>query len=179
MADKNTFTSSATLWDVVNTNTRQAAPGKDRGLISKEGGSFVLKENGAAVQASGMYAQHIVDKDTGTITDYSFKSNTNTVQKSIVANDISLNNHKLNSQLYELTNMKNVMGTAIGNLTVAGTVLVKTYEPNLKKYVFIRRQIRVPIFSNLLDSYKIDDRLDLKDSNEIYKYKIKKEDGDK
>ena len=86
-----------------------------------------------------------------------------------------INFHKLNSQLYELTNMKQVMGTAIGDLTMMGTVLVKTYEPTLKKWVLMRRQVRIPVFSNLMDSAVIDDKLDLDitDSyDKLIEYKI-------
>ena len=60
-----------------------------------------------------------------------------------------------------------------------GTVLVKVYDFNLEKYVLIRRQVRVPMFSNLLDPYVIDERLDVPDgSTSIYRYKINKDDGD-
>ena len=85
----------------------------------------------------------------------------------------------MNSYLYEITNMKKLKGTAIGNFTVSGTVLVKTYDKNLDKWVLIRRQVRVPMFSNLLDPYVIDERLDVPDGGEsIYRYKINKDDGD-
>ena len=110
------------------------------------------------------------------------KNHTITVQKDIVAKDVSINCHKLNSQLYELTNMKQVMNTSIGNLTMMGTVLVKTYEPTLKKWVLMRRQVRIPIFSNLLDSAVVDDRLDLDLSNsydQLIKYKIDLSNNDK
>jgi hypothetical protein len=68
--------------------------------------------------------------------------------------EVVLNNHKLNPQIYDLADMKQVYDDpdkAIGNLTMLGTVLVKAWEPNLKKYVLIRRQIRVPIFSPKLN----------------------------
>ena len=60
-----------------------------------------------------------------------------------------------------------------------GTVLVKVYDFNLEKYVLIRRQVRVPMFSNVLDPYAIDERLDIPDTKDtIYNYKINKDDGD-
>ena len=78
--------------------------------------------------------------------------------------------------------MKQVMNTSIGNLTMMGTVLVKTYEPTLKKWVLMRRQVRMPVFSNLLDSAVVDDRLDLDLSNsydQLIKYKIDLSNNDK
>ena len=85
----------------------------------------------------------------------------------------------MNSYLYEITNMKKLQNTAIGNFTVMGTVLVKVYDFNLEKYVLIRRQVRVPMFSNVLDPYAIDERLDIPDAKDtIYNYKINKDDGD-
>ena len=85
----------------------------------------------------------------------------------------------MNSYLYEITNMKKLKETAIGNFTVSGTVLVKTYDESLDKWVLIRRQVRVPMFSNLLDPYVIDERLNVPDSStSIYRYKINKDDGD-
>ena len=126
--------------------------------------------------SNGYFAQYKNDKESGVATEISLQSNTITVQKDVVAKDISVNFHKLNSQLYELTNMKQVMDTSIGNLTMMGTVLVKTYEPTLKKWVLMRRQVRMPVFSNLLDSAVVDDRLDLDltDSyDKLIKYKIK------
>lgn len=107
---------------------------KDVGFVNKESkNTVVYKGDGATANSNGLYAQIKTDKESGVITEMSLQSNTITVQKDILANDISINYHKLNSQLYELTNMKDVMDTSIGNLTMMGTVLVKTYEPTLKK----------------------------------------------
>lgn len=150
----------------------------DKGLINKNSGSSVImKEDGTYNTSSGIYAQYKQNPETGTATEMSLHSNTITVQKDLIANDISINYHKLNSQLYELTNMKEVMNTSIGNLTMAGTVLVKTYEPTLKKWVLMRRQVRLPIFSNLLDAYALDETLGLDLGNtydNISDYKINK-----
>ena len=89
------------------------------------------------------------------------QSNTITVQKDIVANDIVVNRHKINSQLWELTNFKNNHDTIMGNMMMDATILVKAWEPTLQKYVLIRRPARFPVFSNLLDAYVVDDRLDI------------------
>lgn len=157
----------------------RASTATDKGVINQNSGSSVImKDNGAYNISTGIYCQYKQDKDTGVSTEMSLHSNTITVQKDIIANDISINYHKLNSQLYELTNMKTVKDTAIGNLTMTGTVLVKTYEPTLKKYVLMRRQVRLPIFSNLLDAYALDENLELdlqSTYDTISDYKINKD----
>lgn len=180
MADKNTYMSASDLWDLVNSNTKQATAGTDRGLIGKDGASTIIKSDNVMTNAYGLYAQRTTNGEAGNITDMSLQHNINTVRASVSCSDLIINQHKMNSYLYEITNMKNLQNTAIGNFTVLGTVLVKTYDPNLEKHVLVRRQVRVPLFSNLLDPYTIDDRLAVPDGGtSIYKYKIDKDDGDK
>ena len=159
--------------------TEKADTNTSKGIINKESGcSMVYDKDGNVNLASGNYTQYKHNANAGSATEISLHSNTITVQKDIVANDISVNYHKLNSQLYELTNMKEVMGTSVGNLTMMGTVLVKTWEPSLKKWVLIRRQVRIPVFSNILDPYAIDENIEL-DLDETYDsiadYKISKD----
>ena len=178
MADKNTHISASDLWEIVNANSLQAKAGQDKGLISKGGAAIKLKDNNTVSESASMYVQRIAN-GSGSISDISLQHNIKTVRTSVSTSDLIINNHKMNSYAYELTNMKNVAGTAIGNFTVLGTVLVKTYDPTLEKWVLVRRQVRVPLFSNLLDPYNIDDRLDAPDSNvSIHRYKIDKDDGD-
>lgn len=177
MATKND--SKLDLFDKVQKKTTTIDTKKDVGFVNKNSKTtIVYREDGTTSQSNGKYAQYKTDGESGVATEISLQSNTITVQKDLVAKDISVNFHKLNSQLYELTNMKQVMDTSIGNLTMMGTVLVKTYEPTLGKWVLMRRQVRIPIFSNLLDTAVIDDRLDL-DLSEVYddilKYKIDKD----
>ena len=168
----NIFTKAVAQSKKVDTN-------KSKGIInSNSGASMIYDKDGNVNLSSGNYTQYKHNSKAGSATEISLHSNTITVQKDIVANDISVNYHKLNSQLYELTNMKEVMNTSIGNLTMMGTVLVKTWEPNLKKWVLIRRQVRIPIFSNILDSYAIDENIEL-ELDEVYDsiadYKISKD----
>ncbi len=180
MASKDTYISASDLWELVNSNTIQAAAGIDKGVIGNSGATDIIKNDNIKVTAAGMYTQRITNGDVGNITDESLQHNVKTVRANVSCSDLIINNHKMNSYLYEITNMKKLKGTAIGNFTVSGTVLVKTYDPNLGKWVLIRRQVRVPMFSNLLDPYNIDERLDVPDASEtIYRYKINKDDGDK
>lgn len=180
MASKETYISASDLWELVNNNTIQAAAGVDKGIIGRNGASDIIKGSNVKVTSTSMYAQRITNGDVGNIIDESLQHNIKTVRANVSCSDLIVNNHKMNSYLYEITNMKKLKGTAIGNFTVSGTVLVKTYDPNLEKWVLIRRQVRVPMFSNLLDPYNIDERLDIPDASEtIYKYKIDKDDGNK
>ena len=177
MSKTKTDKSKLNLFDTVKNKNNKIDTTNDIALYNKNSKtSVVYKGDGSMSSSNGYFAQYKNDKESGVATEISLQSNTITVQKDVVAKDISVNFHKLNSQLYELTNMKQVMDTSIGNLTMMGTVLVKTYEPTLKKWVLMRRQVRMPVFSNLLDSAVVDDRLDLDltDSyDKLIKYKIK------
>lgn len=179
MASKDTYISASDLWELVNSNTIQANAGVDKGVIGSDGATDIIKSDNVKVTAAGLYTQRIINGDAGNIIDESLQHHVKTVRANVACSDLIINNHKMNSYLYEITNMKKLKGTAIGNFTVSGTVLVKTYDKNLDKWVLIRRQVRVPMFSNLLDPYVIDERLDVPDgSTSIYRYKINKDDGD-
>ena len=179
MASKDTYISASDLWELVNSNTIQANAGVDKGIIGSDGATDIIKSDNVKVTAAGLYTQRIVNGDAGNIIDESLQHNVKTVRANVSCSDLIINNHKMNSYLYEITNMKKLQNTAIGNFTVMGTVLVKVYDFNLEKYVLIRRQVRVPMFSNVLDPYAIDERLDIPDAKDtIYNYKINKDDGD-
>ena len=128
---------------------------EDKGFVNDNTNSSILiKKNGDINIAASNTVQYKLKYDTGQRTEVSMQSNTITNRKNIVADDIVLNKHKLNPYLYELTDMKeynNIPTLAIGNLTMMATVLVKCWEPNLQKWVLIRRPMRTPIFSNLLN----------------------------
>lgn len=160
-------------------------------INSTSGSSITAKGDGSTAVVSGIYAQYKADKNSGVATEISLQSNTVTVQKDIIANDLVLNRHKLNSQLYEFTNFKNNRGTVMGNMMMDATILVKAWEPTLQQYVLIRRPARFPVFGNLLDAYVVDDRLDIyvdmseeineyqANINQLYKLdKIDEEDGE-
>lgn len=127
----------------------------DKGIVNpKTGSSIGIRDTGDISLASNTYAQYKLSHESQSAVEVSLQSHTITNRKSIVADEILVNKHKLNPQLYELTDFKQlngVEGSAIGNLTMMGTVLVKAWEPTLKKYVLIRRQVRIPLFSQLLN----------------------------
>ena len=150
------------LFNEIAVQSKRASKQNDEYTInSTSGANITAKGDGSATMVSGIYAQYKTDKNTGVATEISLQSNTITVQKEIVTNDLILNRHKLNSQLYEFTNLKNNHGTIMGNLMMDATILVKAWEPTLEKYVLIRRPARFPIFSNILDAYMVDERLDI------------------
>lgn len=145
----------------------------EKGLIGKNGESILIKENGDIDLASSLISQYKLTK-SGYAAEISIQSSTITNRKSIDTDEIIINKHKMNPALYELTDMceTNVnKATAIGNLTMFCTVLVKAWEPTLKKWVLIRRLARMPIFSpklNLADSPEELD-IDTNISDEILK----------
>jgi len=121
----------------------------DRAILNeKQRSGVVIKDDGTTGLIGGNYAQIRVDEESGSINSVSLQESTTTVQKNIHATDINVNNHKLNNQLYELTDYKQLgEDGAIGGMTMQGYVMVKTWEPNLEKYVLIRRLARLPVFS--------------------------------
>ena len=180
------------LFDEIVAKSHSADKQEDEYTInSTSGSSITAKGDGSTAVVSGIYAQYKADKDSGVATEISLQSNTVTVQKDIIANDLVLNRHKLNSQLYEFTNFKNNRGTVMGNMMMDATILVKAWEPTLQQYVLIRRPARFPVFGNLLDAYVVDNRLDIyvdmseeineyqANINQLYKLdKIDEEDGE-
>lgn len=180
------------LFNETVAKTKRASRQSDEYTINKESGANITaKGDGSTSMVSGIYAQYKADKDSGVATEISLQSNTITVQKDIVTNDLILNRHKLNSQLYEFTNFKNNHGTIMGNMMMDATILVKCWEPTLQQYVLIRRPARFPIFSNLLDAYVVDDRLDIyvdmsedianyeANLNSLYQLGLDEEEGEK
>ncbi len=179
------------LFNETVSKTKQASRQSDKSIINKKSGSNItVKGDGSTSMVSGIYAQYKADKNSGVATEISLQSNTITVQKDIVANDLILNRHKLNSQLYELTNFKNNCGTVMGNMMMDATILVKCWEPTLEEFVLIRRPVRFPVFGNMLDAYVVDERLDVyvdmsedianyqNNLNSLYELGLEDEEGD-
>lgn len=130
----------------------------ERGIINeKSGASIVARDNGQINLASNEYSQYKLNPD-GRAIEESLESVTIANRKKFVTDEIVVNEHKLNPHLYELTTFKQVLDdakSAVGNFCMLGTVLVKSWEPNLKRYVLIRRQVRMPMFSPMLNVAEI------------------------
>lgn len=123
---------------------------RDAGIVnSTNGSSAVINGSGDIILASSKNSQYKMKKAKGSSSEITYQSNTITVRKNIEADDVILNKHKLNPQLHELTDQVELFGDknlSIGNLTMNGYVLVKAWEPFLKKWVLIRRPMRTPLF---------------------------------
>lgn len=126
----------------------------DKGMINtSNGSSIVIRKNGDITIAPALSVQQKYTAG-GHALEQSMESHTITIRKRIEADEIVINDHKLNPALYELSDMRQLFGSpdvAIGNLTLNTTVLVKAWEPTLKKWVLIRRPARIPAFSPILN----------------------------
>ena len=126
---------------------------RDKGIVNpKTGSSIGMRDNGDITLCSNNNLQYKMNHDNGSAVEVSTQSTTITNRKNIIMDELIINKHKMNPKLYELSDMRSYKtDDAIGNLTMTGFVLVRAWEPNLKKYVLIRRQIRIPMFSSLLN----------------------------
>jgi hypothetical protein len=134
----------------------------DKGFVNTEtGGSIGLRANGDAVIAASEEAQYKLNKANNSAVEITHQSTTITNRKEILADEIIINGHKLNPDLYELSDFRQMAGTAIGGLNMMGTVLVRAWEPNLKRYVLIRRFMQTPMFSNKLGAPNIPNNMNV------------------
>lgn len=140
----------------------------EKGLINESiGSSAIVRDNGQINLTASTSSQYKLNPNGQSI-EQTLESNTISVRKNFSVNELIINNHKLNPDLYELTDFKTRdilpgQDVIIGNLCVYGSVLVKAWEPNLKRYVLIRRPVRVPMFSNKLNTPSINSGLNIDD----------------
>lgn len=140
----------------------------EKGLINESiGSSAIVRDNGQINLTASTSSQYKLNPNGQSI-EQTLESNTISVRKNFSVNELIINNHKLNPDLYELTDFKTRdilpgQDVIIGNLCVYGSVLVKAWEPNLKRYVLIRRPVRVPMFSNKLNTPSINSGLSIDD----------------
>lgn len=140
----------------------------EKGLINESiGSSAIVRDNGQINLTASTSSQYKLNPNGQSI-EQTLESNTISVRKNFSVNELIINNHKLNPDLYELTDFKTRdilpgQDVIIGNLCVYGSVLVKAWEPNLKRYVLIRRPIRVSMFSNKLNTPSINSGLNIND----------------
>lgn len=157
---------------------------KDKGLLNENGAGFAVDDDGNVSIASSDYSQYKLDAN-GVSSEVTLQSNTITNTKNLRVDNLAINRHRMNPALWELTDFKKINGTnakVVGNLTMTGTVLVKAWEPTLKKHVLIRRPVRMPIFSTTLNVPDVPDLLSVssgigKDLAE-YLLKVKNEQQD-
>lgn len=141
----------------------------EKGIINEQTGSaIVVRENGQINLTSSTSSQFKMNPE-GTIVDQSIESHTIAVRKKFKVNNVILNEHKLNPDLYEITDFKERSLIAnervtIGNFCINGSALVKSWEPNLKRYVLIRRPVRIPMFYNQLNTPEVNTGLNFTDA---------------
>ena len=84
--------------------------------------------------------------------------------------ELIINGHKLNNRIIELADFRELPdkpNSIIGDFMVRGTVLVKSWEPNLGRYVLIRREIFMPLFGQSTTAVEIAPGLKIKDPTKL------------
>ena len=84
--------------------------------------------------------------------------------------ELIINGHKLNNRIIELADFRELPdkpNSIIGDFMVRGTVLVKSWDPNLGRYVLIRREIFMPLFGQSTTSVEIAPGLKIKDPTKL------------
>lgn len=169
----------ANLFNKTKKNVGKLDKANDAGYVNRDTKSaMVSKADGGNSITAGPYAQSKMDQESGTIINYSLHNNESSVVKNLDFVDLNVNSHKFNNRLVELADFRDINGNTIGGLCMDGTVLVKTYEHSLKKWVLIRRPYSAAMFSHRLNIPSVSKQLGL-DMNEkidnVSEYYIKKE----
>lgn len=168
----------ANLFNDVKNKTGQADLDGDVGFINpKSHSSIVIRDSGDINISIDEYTQVKLDKNSSAVIQNSLSSTTNAVTQEHNFNDLIFNKHKFNNQLIDLTDFREVNGNILGHIMLNGTILVKTWEPNLQKWVLIRRPISTAMFSNRLNLPNSPEQLelDLNVLEDIKKYYIERD----
>ena len=146
--------------------------GKESGMINENSGaSAVIRQNGQINLSSTKYASYKLNP-TGKSIEYTLESVAVTNRRKILCNDFIINEHKMNPKLYDLTDFKELElptneSVIVGNFCVYGSVLTKSWDADLKRYMLIRRPVRMPMFSPLLNVPDIHQGLGIEDPLKI------------
>lgn len=153
----------------------------DSSLVNKnKGASIRLFDN--RLNLAGSQNTSIKQND-GQIVATSLEEKHTTNRISIDTDEVIINGHKLNPNLWEYTDFKQFKDmyqgdNAVGNFCLFGTVLVPTWDTQLKKYMLIRRLTRMPMFAPKINVPQILESLNVEDNTEVaknYTYKSKSE----
>ena len=161
-----------TSFNEIQNSAQYETRGKERGLINeKTGASIVVRDNGQINTVAGLYAQYNLSAGGKSI-ERTLESNTITNRKRLTTDEIVVNEHKFNPLLWELTDFKKINlstneATIVGNLCMTGSVLTKSWDFNLKRYVLIRRPWRGPVFSPLLNVPEIKSAVKIHDPLQV------------
>lgn len=128
----------------------------DKWVINeRSGSSLMFRNNGQSSLAASKYAQYKLNPE-GASQEQTLISQTITNRKILQTDELIFNNHKFNTHIIDLSDFRKMkvdtnQNCVVGNFTVYGSVLVKAWEENLKRYMLIRRPVRMPLFSPLLN----------------------------
>lgn len=133
--------------------------------------SVVIRHDGQINISANRYAQFKLNP-SGKIIEEALESVQLSNRHKIQTDDMVINEHKLNPYLYELTDMKKLASAYndemyVGNFCLFGSVLTKSWDMNLKRYVLIRRPARMPMFSTVLNVPEINTGLGISDPLKI------------
>lgn len=143
--------------ETVNPNRQDTS-----GVVSKVNDSGILLEkNGDIQNISNLTNQEKLNNESSSKTEISYEKNIITNRFNLTTDDITINKCKVNPLLYSLSGIYQMDTCIQGNLNMFGTVLVKCWDANLEKHVYIRRYIRTPVLYNKMSSPVIDERFDL------------------
>ena len=127
-------------------------------MLGNNVGSLSIKGDSGSITLSNKYSQ--INMNPGGNIETKALIQTNIANRyKIETDDIIINHHKLNNKFYELTDFKEVNKSTIdkdekniksgiaGHFCMLGTVLTKSWDQKLGRYVMIRRLVNIPMFS--------------------------------
>lgn len=161
---KSFTTSFKQIRDKANNLSRMS----EQGIVNEiTGAAVVVRTDGQINLTPSKYASMHMNPN-GRITEQAMEKETVANRQKFTVDEILVNEHKLNPQLWELADMRAQkllinQNVTIGNLTIDGHVLVKAWEPNLKRYMLIRRPWRGPMFGPLLNVPEINTAIKVND----------------
>lgn len=135
---------------------------KTVGIVNPTSNSSLRQNgNGDVSSVSDKQNRNLMNKESSSQVDVCLEKTVIANRVNYIVDDLIVNSHKLNPQIYALGDIVQSNGIMQGNLNMFGTVLVKTWEPHLKKYVMIRRLIKTPIFGQTLNLPVINELFDI------------------
>lgn len=145
---------------------------KDAGLMDNNNKSSIVIKNGQINSSASKYAYQKIGDKTGQIVTSSFEHVEMTNRKRIYTDEIIVNDHKFNSQIWQLSDFK-IAGNSmynnviIGDLTFDGAVLTKAWDAMLQKYVLMRIPYRGRFFGRKTNVPEINAGLNISDPSLI------------
>lgn len=163
-----------TKLDEIKDKSKYIGRTTEKGFVNEEyGSSMALRENGQISLAAGKQAQMKMNP-SGTVDILGLEIVNISNRIKYYTDELVINDHKLNPNLWELTGFKSVplqdnQFATVGNFTMAGYVLVRAWDRQLGRYMMIRRPARIAPFGPRLNvagihpALKIDDPLKVKE----------------